>query len=435
MILFRSVGRRHLNGHKELSKHSEIINLGSNKGSKVYFPTMAPNASAIKVLVNPGDIVKVGQKIAERTDFYVPIYSPVSGVVLEQENIFSTNVNRPIKHIVIENDGLDTPADPLKTVTLDSSKEEIFAAIKEAGLVGLGGAGFPTYVKYNNPKGIHTLLVNGVECEPFLTTDFVTMQKDVDDLLNGCELLMKASGATKAIIAIKVHKEEVRDAIKAKLDTHPNVTVKEVPDVYPMGWERTLIKEVFHKEYDRLPAEVGVVINNGQTVISLGKVLLTGKPITERTITVSGDGIKNPTNVVCKIGTQAKELIAACGGLAYEDVNLIPGGPMCGKAVNNDNFPITMPMGSLTILKVRTYVEEPCLRCGSCTNHCPSGLQPVEIRRALKAKDYERMIKLNVMSCVECGMCSYCCPSRIELTDAMRNAKTVTKFKLSQMKK
>lgn len=435
MILFRSVGRRHLNGYKELSKHSEIINLGSKKGSKVYFPTMAPNNTAIKVLVKPGDKVLVGQKIAERTDFYVPIYSSVSGTVLEDENVFSTNANRPMKHIVIENDGKDTPSDPLKTVTLDSSKEEIFEAIKEAGLVGMGGAGFPTYVKYNNPQGIHTLLVNGVECEPFLTTDFVTMQNDVEDLLNGCELLMKASGATKTIIAIKVHKDEVKNAIKAKLDSHPNIIVKEVPDVYPMGWERTLIKQVFKKDYNRLPGEIGVVINNGQTVISIGKVLLTGKPITERTITVSGNAIANPTNVVCKIGTMAKELIDACGGLNCDDANLIPGGPMCSKAVNTDLFPIYMQSGALTVLKVKTYTEEPCLRCGSCTHHCPAGLQPVEIRRALKAKDYDRMIKLNVMSCVECGMCSYSCPSRIELTDAMKNAKTVTKFKMAQMKK
>ena len=435
MILFRSVGRKHLNGFKELSKHSEIIKLGSKAGSKVYFSTMAPNNTPIKILVNVGDHVKVGQKIAERTDFYVPIYSTVSGTVLEQENIFSTIANRPIKHVVIESDGNDETCEPLKTVTIESSQEEIFNAIKEAGLVGLGGAGFPTYVKYNNPKNIHTLLVNGVECEPFLTTDFVAMQNEVEYLLNGCELLMKASGANNAIIAIKVHKKEVVQAINAQLQEHPNIKVREVPDVYPMGWERTLIQQVFKRDYDRLPSEVGVVVNNAQTVISLGKVLLTGHPLTERLVTVSGNAVKNPSNVLCKIGTLAKELIDACGGITEEEVNLIPGGPMCSKSVSNDNFPMYMNMGALTILKYKEYKEEPCLRCGSCTHHCPSGLQPVEIRRALKAKDYDRMIKLNVMSCVECGLCSYSCPSRIELTDAMKNAKTVTKFKLSQMKK
>lgn len=435
MILFRSVGRRHLDGYKELSKHNEIIHLVSEKGSKVYFPTTAPNNTPIKVLVSVGDKVKVGQKIAERTDFYVPIYSSVSGTVLEQEMVFNTNANRPTKHITIESDGLETPADPLKTVSSENSQEEIFEAIKEAGLVGLGGAGFPTYVKYDHPKDIHTLLVNGVECEPFLTTDFVVMKAEAEDLIKGCELLMKASGASKAIVAIKVHKDEVKNAVNAVIGARTDIRLVEVPDVYPMGWERTLIRQVFKKEYNRLPAEVGVVINNAQTVISLAKVLLTGRPIDTRTITLSGDAIAQPTNVVCKIGTIAKNLIDACGGLTAEDVNLIPGGPMCGKAVSTDQFPIYMPMGALTILKSRTYSEEPCLRCGSCTHHCPAGLQPVEIRRALKAKDYERLIKLNVLSCVECGMCSYCCPSRIELTEAMKNAKTVTRFKMAQKKK
>ena len=435
MILFRSSGRRHLNGHKNLSKDSEIINLGSKQGSKVYFATVAPNNTPITVLVNPGDKVKVGQKIAERTDFYVPIYSSVSGTVLEQENVFSAIAGKQIKHIVIENDGLDTPAEPLSTVTLESSKEEIFAAIKEAGLVGMGGAGFPTYVKYNNPQGIKTLFVNGVECEPFLTTDYVAMKQEALDLVEGCELLMKASGAENAIIAIKVHKKAATDAVKAQLASHPNIKVVEVPDVYPMGWERTLIQQVFKKEYNRLPAEIGVVINNAQTVISLNKVLTTGRPTTTRLVTVSGDAVKNPTNVLCRIGTLAKELIEACGGLVSEDAHLIPGGPMCAKAVNTDVFPMYMQMGALTILKPVIYQEEPCLRCGSCTHHCPAALQPVEIRRALKSNDYERLFKLNVMSCVECGMCSYCCPSRIELTDSIKTAKNVVKAKMALLKK
>ena len=435
MSLFSSSIGRHLNGHKELSKDAEVIDLRNRKGLKVYFPTVAANNTPITVLVQPGDKVKAGQKIAERTDFYVPIYSSVSGTVLEEETIFSTNVNKPIKHIVIESDGSNKQHKPLKKVTLESTQEEIFAAIKEAGLVGLGGAGFPTYVKYNNPTNIHTLLVNGVECEPFLTTDYVAMSNDVESLLVGCELLMKASGATKAVIAIKVHKAAVKNAVKAKLAEHPSIKLVEVPDKYPMGWERTLIKQVFKKTYDRLPSELGIIVNNGQTVIELAKVLLTGHPMTDRLVTVSGDAVANPTNVYVKIGTQAKELIEACGGLTSEDANLIPGGPMCTKAVNNDVFPVVMQLGALTILQVRTFNEEPCLRCGSCIRHCPANLQPIEIRNALKAKDYDRLLKLDALSCVECGMCSYSCPSRIELTDAVKNAKPVVKFKMAQVKK
>ena len=166
------------------------------------------------------------------------------------------------------------------------------------------------------------------------------MQNDAEALLVGCELLMKASGATNAIIAFKVHKDEVKKALEAKLADHPNITIKEVPDAYPMGWERTLIKQVFKKEYDRLPSEVGVVVNNAQTVIELGKTLSTGKTVSTRLVTVSGNGVKNPTNVLCPIGTLAKEVVAVCGGYVEGDINLIPGGPMCAKALAKEDFPI-----------------------------------------------------------------------------------------------
>lgn len=431
MSLFGSKGRRHLDGHKDLTKHSQIISIvsGENAPKEVYFPTMSPNGKPITYTVNPGDSVKVGTKLGTRTDFYVPIYSSVSGTVKEAKMIYSAQIGRPISHIVIENDGRYECDEPLKTVTLESSKEEIFEAIKEAGLVGMGGAGFPTYIKYNNPQGIQTLLVNGVECEPYLTTDFFTMQSDVDALLLGCEYLMKASGASNAIIAFKVHKDEVKEAISAKLADHPNIAIQEVPDAYPMGWERTLIKQVFKKEYDRLPSEVGVVVNNAQTVIELGKTLSTGKTVATRLVTVSGNGVKNPTNVLCPIGTLAKEVVAVCGGYVEGDINLIPGGPMCAKALSREDFPILIQMGSLTILKYAAVKADACLRCGECTMTCPAGLQPVELKIAFERKDVDRMEKLNIMSCVECGMCSYVCPSKIDVTDTIKKAKLIYKLK------
>lgn len=431
MGLFSSKGRKHLNGHKELTKHSEIISIvsGNNAVKEVYFPTMSPNGKPISYTVNPGDSVKVGTRIGCRTDFYVPIYSSVSGVVKESKMIYSAQVGRLIQHVVIENDQQYVLDEPLKTVSLQNSKEEIFEAIKEAGLVGMGGAGFPTYIKYNNPQNIHTLLVNGVECEPYLTTDFMAMQNEVDDLLTGCELLMKASGASKAIIAFKVHKDEVKKAISEKLADHPNISIKEVPDKYPMGWERTLIKQVFKKEYDRLPSEAGVVVNNAQTVIELGKTLSTGRTVATRLVTVSGNGINNPTNVLCPIGTLASELIKVCGGYVEGDINLIPGGPMCAKALSRDDFPILIQMGSLTVLKYVAVNTVGCLRCGECTMNCPAGLQPVELKIAFERKDTDRMAKLNIMSCVECGMCSYVCPSKIEVTDTIKKAKAIYKLK------
>lgn len=430
MSLFGSIGHKHLDGHKELTKHTEIINLIEKRTvRKVYFPTISPNGKPINMLVKPGDHVKLGTKIGERTDFYVPVYSSVSGTVLTEEMIFSPQIGRPVKHVVIENDQQYETDRLLKTVTKESSPEEIFEAIKEAGIVGMGGAGFPTYVKYNKPENINTLLVNGVECEPFLTCDFVAMQQSVKYLLDGCELLMKASGAKEAIICIKVHKEEVKNAILPHLSDYPSIRLEEVPDLYPMGWERTLIKRVLKKEYDRLPAEANCVVNNAQTVINLGRTLLTGQVIASRLVTISGDGVKNPCNVICPLGTLAGELIKACGGYEEGDINLIPGGPMCAKAVNNENFAILIPMGSLTVLKFKAYRTVACLRCGACTMHCPASLQPVELKIAYDRKDFDRLEKLNLMSCVECGMCSYVCPSKIEVTETMKKAKMLYRLK------
>ena len=433
MFLFRSLGHKHLNGYKELSKHAQVLTLEATEGEEVYFPTMSPNGKPITYTVKEGDKVKVGTKIGARTDFEVPIYSSVSGKVVASKNIYSPQVGRPIPHLVIQSDGKNEEDVPLKTVSIEDSKEAIFEAIKQAGIVGMGGAGFPLYVKYNNVSGINTLIVNGVECEPFLTTDFVVMQNKVQELILGCKYLMKASGASEAIIAIKVHKDEVKKAVLAALkDEKDNIRLQEVPDVYPMGWEKVLIKQITKKDYERLPSEAGIVVNNAQSVISIGQVLSTGKVVSTRTITVSGKLIKNPTNVICPIGTLATKLIDACGGLTKEDATLIPGGPMCGNSVTTSDFPLLMQKGSLTVLEHLKLVEEPCLRCGSCTAHCPAGLQPVEIRNAFIAKDTDRAIKLNVMSCVECGLCSHSCPSRIELTQCMKNTKRLVKFKLAQ---
>lgn len=430
MGLFCSKGRNHLEGYKELSKHSEIIKIDASAGFKVYFPTMSPNKKPIEFVVKPGDHVLEGQLIGHRTDFYVPIYSSVSGTVLENEKIFSAQIGTPIPHVVIESDGKHEIAKPLKTVTLADPKEAIFEAIKESGMVGMGGAGFPTYVKYMSDKPIDTIIANGVECEPFLTTDFVTCMKEASELLGGLELMMKASGASHAIVAIKVHKEEVRDAINNKLSTHPNITLMELPDLYPMGWEKVLIEECLGRTYEKLPADCGCIVNNSQTIINLYKVLTTGLPFTKRLVTVSGDAIKNPTNVLCSIGTLSNVLLEAAGGYSTDgEVSLLPGGPMCSKAQINDAFPILIQNGSLTVLKYKKLRTDACLSCGTCSAHCPAHLQPVEIKRAFEAKNVDRMIQLNAMSCVECGTCSFVCPSRIEVTDTIKKCKMLIRLR------
>ena len=438
MNIFGTKGKTHIEGHKSLTTSAPILELEKELVTKVYLPLLSPNGKEIKLCVADGDRVLVGTKYAERTDFYVPQYSPIAGKVLGKEMRYSAVVGRPINHLVIENDfTYEEAQDVLKVVSIDDSKEVIFEAIKEAGLVGLGGAGFPTYVKYNNPQNIHTVLVNAVECEPYLTTDFFATQMEPEMLCKALQFLIKVSGAEKAIVAYKQHKgvekEPIEAALEAVVANYPNVELRRVPDVYPMGWERLLVKTVFNKEYKMLPSEVGVIVNNVQTVIALGHALLEGKPLTKKLVTVSGDGIANPCNIWCPIGTPAKTLIDACGGYTATDVNVVPGGPMCTKAVLKDEFPINPQNGAITVFKYKYVAQEPCLRCGACSDHCPMGLQPVELQIALKTRDTDRMAKLNGNLCMSCGMCSYVCPSKIDVTGNMNKMKL--QLKLAQMKK
>ena len=438
MNIFGTKGKQHIDGHKGLTTSSPILELEKEKVEKVYLPLLSPNGKEIELCVAEGDNVLVGTKYGTRTDFYVPQYSPVSGKVLGKEKRYSAIVGRPIDHLVIENDFNYTEAENvLKIVSLDDSKEVIFEAIKEAGLVGLGGAGFPTYVKYNNPQNIEAIIVNAVECEPYLTTDFFATQQEPEMLCKAVQFLIKVSGASKAIIAYKQHKGVEKEPIEAALEqvvgNYPNVELRRVPDVYPMGWERLLVKTVTGREYNALPSEAGVIVNNVQTVIALGHALLEGKPLTKKLVTVSGDGIASPCNIWCPIGTPAKTLIDACGGYTAEDVNVVPGGPMCGRAVLKDEFPINAQMGAICVFKYKPIKAEPCLRCGACSDHCPMGLQPVELQIALKQKDTERMAKLKGHLCMSCGMCSYICPSKIDVTGNMNKMKL--QLKIANMKK
>lgn len=425
MNLFSTNRIKHIDGHKHPSQDVEVRSLSPEKVPVVYFPLVNPKGQPLKVLVAVGDKVQVGDQVALREDMYVPIFSSVSGEVIENVEKFHPLTGRTVPHLAIANDGKYTRGRGLSTITLEDSREQIVAAIKEAGIVGLGGAGFPTFIKYNNVKGLDTLLINGVECEPFLTTDFVVMKQEAKRLLDGVLLLMKASEAPKAIIAIKKGKKLVADAINEILQGQTNITLKEVPDAYPMGWERTLIWKVLGREYDMLPSECHVVVNNAQTTIAIARALLEGQPVTERVMTVAGDVVKNPSNIIVPIGTPVATILAEFEIDNRKPIHLLAGGPMTSNAVTNFDF-VTLPQnGGFTLLKQVAYNEVACLRCGACTSHCPASLQPVEIKLAVEGRDIVRIEKLNAMKCIECGLCSYVCPSKIEVTEFMKKAKTI----------
>lgn len=422
-MIISSKGKRHINGHKELTAHNEVVDLKNDKEicKEVYFPVLAPNGKEMEVLVKEKDEVKVGTVICKRNDFYVPIYSSVSGRVKEIKSMYNSALGRPCNHLVIENDFKYTK-ELLKTIDYKTSdKETILNAIKEAGIVGLGGAGFPTYVKYSSNAVINSLLINAVECEPYLTTDYITMKNNVNYLLEGASILMKVSGATETVIAFKNNKKDLKETIEKELGNYPNIRIVEVKDRYPMGWEKLLVKTVYKKTYDKLPSEIGVVVNNAQTVISVAKALIDGEVISDRLLTVSGDAI-NPTNVIVPVGTLAKNILERCGYTA-EEVCVLAGGPMTSKSNITDEFAIQTNNGGLTIMKKKVYETLPCLRCGKCIENCPAGLQPIQIKNAFDEKNVKDLQAFDCSKCVECGMCSFVCPSHIELTDALRKAK------------
>ena len=422
MSIFTGPMRQHLDGKKELTAHEEVVVLETPE--KVYIPLYQGNSTKFEVLVKEGDKVKVGTKVAYRNDnFIVPVFSSVSGTVGKVENVMSTTL-KPLPHLVIVSDGLNETEKSFETIDYKTaSREDLVAFIKDAGIVGCGGAGFPTYVKYQSAKDCHTILINGVECEPYITADAAMMEKYTKELIIGTDAMIKMANAKAAIIAIKTTKVELIKKVREALAGYSNITVQEVPDVYPMGWERTVVYEVFKKRYDRLPGEVGVVVNNATTAISLARAMLEGTGITHKMVTISGEGVKTPRNVWVPVGTKVKEIVKALGGYTCEDVLCIAGGPMMGKAIINDEWVITASSNAVTILETKPIDSVACLRCGQCSEHCPAGLQPVRIRQAEKAGDIETIKANDVNSCIECGMCTYICPSKLDVTESVRRAK------------
>ena len=428
MSLFLGSMRQYIPGRKELTEKSQVLSLMPKEN--VYIPLIHGRSTAddFEVFVSEGDEVKVGTKLAQTNGgLFVPIYSSVSGVYRGTAKRMHNSM-RPQVHMVIEPDGKQETIQAFEPKDYTSlTEQECVDFVKEAGIIGLGGAGFPTYVKYGKPDGVQCVLINAVECEPYITADYRNVMDDVDDLITGCLIMKKMAKVDTVYVCIKESHPDLIEKVKAACKD--GVQVRPVPDVYPMGWERVLVREILHKEYGMLPAEAGAIVDNATTAIAMARAFRLGEPIVRKTITVSGDCVKNPMNVSVPVGMPVNEIIAACGGYTCDSVRLIAGGPMMGKTILNDQFVIDRAMNALTILK---HVEDDaieCLRCGRCSDHCPSGLQPVRIAAAVKANDVDEMIKRGASSCIECGLCTYVCPSHINVTENVRKAKRVIALK------
>lgn len=403
----------------------------------VYIPLTNHVKYGLHSLVQVGDYVKMGQKIGERADnIYAALHASVSGKVVAIEKHLHRSGNY-VDCVVIENDQQYIQSEELEQASClekQLSSEEIVDKIRQSGIVGLGGSGFSTYVKYVSTNEIDTIVLNGVECEPYIATDHNILLNRTELVFTGLTLMMKAANASKGVIAIKQHKKPLFDYLTQFAQDYENITIMEVPDAYPMGWEKVLIRQLFQKEYDRLPADAGIIVNNVATAVEVASAVRGDLPLIYRTVTVNGPAVEQPQIFRVRIGTQAKELLALTGYKAeVNQVRLLAGGPMMGAIMETDEFIISKGVNAITCLIEETVdgnrplelPEEPCVRCAACVDNCPAGLQPVNIMVAAKLGDVDAIKQLEAKACIECGLCTYVCPSKIPVTQWMREAKKV----------
>ena len=412
-------------GHKELSLHVGPIEFSDPE--YVYIP-LVEGGTPCDCLVNIGDKVKVGQAVANRTGrFGLPLHSSVSGEVTSVSKKMWHSSGMMVAMIEIKNDFLNTLDPSIKPNDVNSlTKEDIARIARECGIVGLGGSGFPTFVKYQPQTEITTLIVNAVECEPFLTADYTLVKTRTDELIRGIKYAMKATGAKEAFIAIKSNKVA---AIQVLNDHIKDSYIKVFPlkDVYPAGWEKYFVQRVMNKTYKALPSEVGAVVNNVATLVALADAVENNMPLTKKLVTFTGTGLTEPKNVYVKIGTLTSDVIKNIGGYKENvELTFVAGGLMTGGALVSDELVINRSLGSVIVNEVIKQAPAiPCMGCGKCVVNCPVFLSPIEIKRAFDAKDNEKLAELRSEKCIACGLCSYICPSRIELTEATTKARAI----------
>ena len=398
----------------------------------VTLPMSMHIGSPAKPTVKVGDPVQVGMKIAEASGaISAPIHASVSGKVLKIADMMHSN-GRMVPAITLESDGLMTPCDTLKVPTVNS-REELIDAIRESGVVGLGGAGFPTYVKWSvDPSRIEALVINGAECEPYITSDSLTMVERVDDMEYALRLLQKFFSLKRIIIGIESNKKKAIESMKTMAERMEGVEVKVLPPIYPQGGEKVLVYHTTQKVIPtgKLPIDVGCIVGNCTSIAAIGSYLRTGMPLVEKCITVDGMSVKNPQNLIVPIGTSLEDVFACCGGFSTEPYKVLYGGPMMGITVPNLQVPVLKNTNAIVALSPKE-AQFPqitsCIRCGSCTNVCPLGLAPAEILLAYKKKDTDMLQKLAVDACMLCGCCSYSCPANRPLVQTNTLSKQLLK--------
>jgi len=382
-------------------------------------------------VVKAGDHVDVGQLLASAGGFVsAPIYSSISGTVKKIDTMLSSS-GAPMQVIHIESDGLMTPYAEIKAPDVHDY-DSFISAVRESGAVGLGGAGFPTAIKLDvkDTSRISEIVINGAECEPYITSDTRTMLDRGEDIKYGIELLEKYLDAKKIIFGIESNKPECIEAIKALTKDDPAVSVCKLPSKYPQGGEKVLVYNTTGKliPEGKLPIDVGAVVLNCTTLAFIGSYVKTGMPLVKKCVTVAGGAVKDPKNVIVPIGTRMKDVFDFCGGLVCEPKKVLYGGPMMGISVPDLEQPILKNTNAILALNEKqapTQDTSPCIRCGSCINACPLHLDPTAFTRAYKAKDGAALEALHLGMCMECGCCSFVCPAKQPLVQRNRLAKAI----------
>jgi len=400
----------------------------------VFIPVAQHIGAPSTAVVNKGDSVKTGQIIAKSSGFVsTNIHSSVSGKV-KKVDVSADSSGYPKQGIFIDVEGdewveeIDRSAELVKVFDLDGQK--IIQKIQDAGIVGLGGATFPTHVKLVPPKGMKAeiLLINGVECEPYLTSDHRLMLEKADEILVGTQLLMRAMNVEKAVIGIENNKPDAIQLLTDKAKNYKGISVFALKVKYPQGGEKQLIKAVTGKEVPSgaLPIAVGAVVSNVGTAFAVYEAVQKNKPLFERVVTVTGKGIAKPSNFKVRIGTATAKLIEAAGGLPENTGKIISGGPMMGRAIVSLDIPVTKGTSGILVMqneeaKRKEYME--CIRCSRCVSVCPMGLEPYLLMTLGVKQIFDKAENEKVMDCIECGSCSYTCPSNRPLLDYIRFGK------------
>lgn len=432
------VGGIHPYEGKELSKDKPIREV-LPKGDLVYPLSQHIGAPATPI-VKKGDYVLQGQKIAEATGFVsAPIYATVSGTVkaVELRRVVTSN---EVMSIVIENDGLYKEVDyPERKPYEEMTSEEIINIVKEAGVVGMGGAGFPTFIKLSpkEPEKIDYVIANCAECEPYLTSDYRRMIEEPHKLIEGLKIMLHLFPNAKGILAVEENKPDAIALLKKLTSDEKDIIVKPLKTKYPQGAERGIIYATTGRAINSsmLPADAGCIVDNVDTIVAIYHAVVQGKPLMYRIVTVTGDAIADPRNFIIRIGTNYNELIEEAGGFKKDPIKVISGGPMMGFAMFDLNVPTTKIASALLCLTkddVADMQPTACINCGRCAEVCPSRLIPSYLSDAALHGDSETFLKLEGLECVECGCCSYACPGKRQLAQTI---KSMRKTELAKKKK